>query len=120
MEHPSANDILSRIEWCRLQRKGAVTRDEEEGWYAEEAGLIDALLGRDQAGITHPSLLERYKLGLQDGQALIRLLQPATGWLKAIMEGLEQVASRQQTGSAKVPVSPSARSSKVHDERAML
>lgn len=79
MEHPSnANDILSRIEWCRLERKGAVTRDEEEGWQAEEAGLIDALLGRDRTESrrnSHPSLLQRYQLGLQDGQALIRLFQ---------------------------------------------
>ncbi len=71
MDH-SPNDILSRIEWCRLERKGAVTRDEEERWQAEEAGLIDALLGRDRTEIrknSHPSLLERYKLGLQDGRS---------------------------------------------------
>lgn len=74
----SPNEILSRIEWCRLRRKWAVTREEEEGWQAEEAGLTDALLGRDRTEIRrncHPSLLERYQLGLQDGQALMRLHQ---------------------------------------------
>lgn len=95
MQH-SPNEILSRIEWCRLQRRGAVTRDEEEGWYAEEAGLIDALLGRDRTAITHPSLLERYKLGLEDGQALMHFapaLQP--GAVKSeIMAGVGQVPSR--------------------------
>ena len=70
-ENLSRDQILSRIEWCWLQRKGAVTRDEEEGWYAEEAGLIDALLGRDRTEITHPCLLSRYQLGLRDGQALL-------------------------------------------------
>lgn len=95
MDHPR-NDILSRIEWCWLQRKGAVTRDEEEGWYAEEAGLIDALLGRDRTAFTPPSLLERYKLGLHDGQALMRLSQRSNRETvkSEIMEGLGQVASR--------------------------
>ena len=77
MEH-STNEILSRIEWCRLQRKGAVMQHEEEGWQAEEAGLIDALLGRDRTESrrnSHLSSLERYELGLQDGQALMRLIQ---------------------------------------------
>ena len=63
------------MQWCWLQRKVAVTRDEEEGWYAEEAGLIDALLGEDRIATTHPSLLERYKHGLEDGQTLLRLSQ---------------------------------------------
>jgi len=67
------------MQWCWLQRKVAVTRDEEEGWYAEEAGLIDALLGRDRTATTLPTLRERYGLGLEDGQALMRFapaLQP--------------------------------------------
>jgi len=91
----SPNEILARIEWFRLQRKGVVTRDEEEGWYAEEAGLIDALLGRDRTAFTHPSLLQRYKIGLQDGQALLRFQRNNQDAVKSeIMEGLEQVASR--------------------------
>ena len=95
----STNEILSRIEWCRLQRKGAVTRDEEEGWQAEEAGLIDALLGRDRTAMrktSHPSFLERYRLGLQDGRVLMRFapaLQPG-GVESEIVEGLGQVPSR--------------------------
>jgi len=95
----STNEILSRIEWCRLQRKGAVTRDEEEGWQAEEAGLIDALLGRDRTEMrktSHPSLLERYRLGLQDGRVLMRFA-PALqsgGVESEIVEGRGQVPSR--------------------------
>lgn len=94
----SPNTILSRMERCRLQRKGSVTRDEEEGWYAEEAGLVDALLGRDRTATTHPSLLERYRLGLEDGQALLRFasaLPLQLGGVKSeSMERLAQVPSR--------------------------
>lgn len=91
----SQNDILARIEWCRIQRKGIVMRDEEEGWYAEEAGLIDALLGRDQTALTHPSLLQRYRIGLQDGQALLRFQRTNQEAVKSeVMEGLGQFASR--------------------------
>jgi hypothetical protein len=92
----STNAILSRIGRCRLQRRGAVIRNEEEGWYAEEAGLIDALLGRDRTPTTHPSLLERYKLGLEDGQALLRLPQRSNqeAAKSEIMKELVQVPSR--------------------------
>ena len=79
MEH-SPNGIFSRIEWCRLQRKRkiAVTLEEEEGWQAEEAGLIDAWLGRDRTATrrnSRPSLLRRYERGLRDGQALMDVLR---------------------------------------------
>jgi hypothetical protein len=92
----SINAILSRLGWCRLQRKGAITRDEEEGWYAEEAGLTDALLRKDRTATTHPSLLERYRLGLEDGQALLRLSQHRNqeAVKSEIMEGVGQVRSR--------------------------
>ena len=71
-------------------------RDEEAGWYAEEAGLIDALLGIDRTATTHPSLLERYRLGLEDGQALLRLSQRSNheSVKSEIMEGLGPVPSR--------------------------
>lgn len=93
----STNAILSRMKWCRLQRRKAVRRDEEAGWYAEEAGLIDALLGKDRTATTHPSLLERYKYGLEDGQALVRSSQRSNQEAvksEIIMEGLGQVPSR--------------------------
>jgi len=92
----STNAILSRMKWCRLQRRKAVRRDEEAGWYAEEAGLIDALLGEDRIATTHPSLLERYKHGLEDGQTLLRLSQRSNqeAVKSEIMEGLGPVPSR--------------------------
>ena len=92
----STNAILSRMKWCRLQRRKAVRRDEEAGWYAEEAGLIDALLGKDRTATTHPSLLERYKYGLEDGQALVRLSQRRNekSVESEITEGLGPVPSR--------------------------
>ncbi len=72
------SDILWRIEWCRVKRQQAPTPEEEEGWLAEAVGLIDALLGLDRTeswNNSHPTLVERYELGLADGQTLMNLLQ---------------------------------------------
>jgi hypothetical protein len=69
--------IISRIEWCRLQQQlHSVTREEREGWWAEEAGLVDALGCRDRIAFIreeHRSQFTRYQCGLEDGQALLRL-----------------------------------------------
>ena len=71
------NNIISRIEWCRLhQQLHSVTREEREGWGAEEAGRVDALFGRDRTALMreeHRSQFFRYQCGLEDGQALLRL-----------------------------------------------
>ena len=67
--------ITSRIEWCRRQKTQARVRLELEGWQAEEEGLRDALLNQDHTNeYQHgpPGVFERYAMGLQDGQALIR------------------------------------------------
>jgi hypothetical protein len=76
MKHEPMN-IISRIEWCRLQQRlHSITKDERAGWRAEEAGLLDALVCRDR----NPYMREeqrsqciRYQCGLEDGQALLRL-----------------------------------------------
>jgi hypothetical protein len=72
-------NIISRIEWCRLrQLLPTVTREEREGWRAEEAGLVDALFGRDREAFVreeHRSQFGRYQRGLEDGQALLRFQQ---------------------------------------------
>lgn len=71
----TTNPVLFRIEWCRRQRTKTHTGPEHEGWRAEEEGLRDALLNRDHTShYRHaaPGMLERYVLGFQDGQALIR------------------------------------------------
>lgn len=68
--------ILSRIEWCRQQRTQERTEPELEGWRAEEEGLRDALFHRDhtnQYWYRPPAVVERYAMGFEDGQALIRL-----------------------------------------------
>lgn len=69
--------IISRIEWCRLQQQlHSVTREERAGWRAEEAGLVDALGYRDRIAFMreeHRSQFTRYQCGLEDGQALLRL-----------------------------------------------
>ena len=104
----SPNAILSRIECCRIQRKAAVTWDEEGAWKAEEAGLIDAFLGRDrpETGETYePGMLARYELGLRDGQALLRIQKvhgkKPTGSVRArIVEALSQVPYLKQVDSA--------------------
>ena len=72
-----STQIMSRIEWCRLQQQvHSVTRDERAGWRAEEVGLSDALLGRDRTARMregHRSQFTRYEWGLEDGQALLCL-----------------------------------------------
>ena len=69
--------IISRIQWCRLQQQlHSVTPDERAGWRAEEAGLVDALGCRDRIAFTreeYRSQFTRYQCGLEDGQALLRL-----------------------------------------------
>jgi hypothetical protein len=69
--------IISRIQWCRLQQQlPSVTREERAGWRAEEAGLVDALGCRDRIAFMreeHRSHFTRYQCGLADGQALLRL-----------------------------------------------
>ena len=70
------HSFRTRIEWCERLRKMAVTREEEEGWQAEEAGLLDAFLGIDRTELTtncHPHRLNRYQLGLRDGRTVMRM-----------------------------------------------
>jgi len=72
-----STSIISRIEWCRLQQQlHSVTREERAGWRAEEAGLVDALGGRDRIAFMrgeHRSQVTRYQRGLEDGKVLLRL-----------------------------------------------
>lgn len=75
MASTTPNPVIFRMEWCRQQRTKAHTRPEHEGWRAEEEGLRDALLNRDHTKEYRnapPGVFERYLLGFQDGQALIR------------------------------------------------
>ncbi|OQW59621.1 MAG: hypothetical protein BVN28_10625 [Nitrospira sp. ST-bin4] len=68
--------IGSRLAWCRLQRKRALTKDEAEKFRAEEAGLLDALHERTRNGLygqDQRACRERYEIGLHDGQALMNL-----------------------------------------------
>ena len=71
------NQIISRIQWCRLQQQlHSVTPDERAGWRAEEAGLVDALGCRDRIDFMreeYRSQFTRYQCGLEDGRALLRL-----------------------------------------------
>jgi len=77
-------NIISRIEWCRLQQLlPSVTREEREGWRAEEVGLVDALFGRDRTAFVreeHRSQFTRYQRGLEDGQALLCFQQVNSRW----------------------------------------
>lgn len=70
-----ANPLRARIEWCQVQRIGSCTREEHEGWVAEVAGLRDAFLGTDRTDLARmcfPAHVNRYQLGLRDGQAIMR------------------------------------------------
>lgn len=69
------NHLRARILDCRTFRREAATVEEQEGWLAEEAGLIDALLGRDRSALPRhdgpASQRDRYILGLHDGRTLV-------------------------------------------------
>ena len=67
--------LIARIGWCHRQAMEALTTLEAEGWYAEQNGLIDALIERECAHEYHnrPALRERYNRGLQDGRVLIQV-----------------------------------------------
>jgi hypothetical protein len=67
--------ITARIEWCRRQSTQTCAPLEIAEWRAEAEGLQDALLHRDHTNQYQqgsPSVFERYALGLQDGQAVLR------------------------------------------------
>ena len=108
-----SNHIISRIAWCRLQQQiRSVTRGERAGWRAEEAGLVDALGGRDRIAFMrreHRSQFTRYQCGLEDGQALLRL-SALTSRGTTRMEGgspaplTTRVNSRPSHASRPVPV----------------
>jgi hypothetical protein len=74
MAYPT-NSIISRIAWCQEQEKRARSEPELEGWRAEEEGLRDALHYIDQRNRYQdcpPAVFQRYVMGFEDGQALIR------------------------------------------------
>jgi len=113
----AANELQRRIEWCHLQRSMAVTRDEDEGWQAEEAGLSDALHSVDRTEHWNnfsPSRVTRYEVGLRDGLALraVMRLRHSSNRLREAAEGLNPVASPQQAGDAESTASLSAQSFK--------
>jgi hypothetical protein len=71
----ATSSIETRIEWCRRQKSQARTPLEFERWRAEEEGLQDAILKTDhtnQYRQAPPDVFERYAIGLQDGQVLMR------------------------------------------------
>ncbi|MDZ4734548.1 MAG: hypothetical protein SGJ16_13310 [Nitrospirota bacterium] len=73
--------IISRIVWCRLQQQiHTGTREERADWWAEEAGLEDALYGRDRTAVMreeHRAQLKRYIGGLEDGKSLLHCFMSA-------------------------------------------
>ena len=97
-------NIISRIEWCRLQQQlHSGTRDEHAGWLAEEAGLVDALGCRDRIAFMreHQPQFTRYQCGLEDGQVILRLSTPTShgttrteGWSPAPVTTLARVDGR--------------------------
>jgi hypothetical protein len=109
-------NIISRIAWCRLQQHlHSITKDERAGWRAEEAGLVDALGGRDRIAFMreeHRSQFIRYQCGLEDGKALLRL-STLTPCGMTRMEGLGPARS---TTPARVDRRPSQAPRPVHVE----
>ena len=109
-------DIISRIEWCRLQQQlHSIRQDERADWCAEEAGLVDALFGKDRTALmreVHRPQLMRYQCGLEDGRALLRLNTP-TPWGTTRME---DVGSTPLMTPAQVDRRPSQAPSPTHVE----
>ena len=109
-------NIISRIQWCRLQQQlHSFTRKEREGWRAEEAGLVDALGCRDRIAFMrkeHRSQFTRYQCGLEDGEALLRLSTLFPSGVTS-MEGLGPARS---TTTARVDRRPSHAPPPVHVE----
>lgn len=70
------NHLRARILDCRTLRREAATVEEQERWRAEEAGLMDALLGIDRTAEPHalgsPAQRERYVVGLHDGRTILQ------------------------------------------------
>ena len=72
----SSTLIGSRLAWCRLQRKQALTKDEADRFLAEEEGLLDAMFGLDRKymyALARGAQRASYETGLHDGQALMGL-----------------------------------------------
>ena len=107
-------NIISRIQWCRLQQQlHSVTRDERAGWRAEEAGLVDALGCRDRIAFMreeHRSQFIRYQRGLEDGRARLRLPASTPGG----MTRAEELGPATLTTPARVDNHLSTAPSRVH------
>ena len=107
-------NIISRIEWCRLQQQlHSITKDERAGWRAEEAGLVDALGCRDRIAFMreeYRSQFIRYQCGLEDGRALLRI-SALTSCGRMPVEGVDQTP---RTASAWVNRRPSQAPAPVH------
>lgn len=77
--HKLLIDLKARIEWCQQQGRTATSVADKQAWWAEEAGLVDALRGKSSASSSPESFgnhLARYHLGLQEGLAIMRLIEP--------------------------------------------
>jgi hypothetical protein len=107
-------NIISRIEWCRLQQHlHSITKEERAGWRAEEAGLVDALGCRDRIAFMreeHRSQFIRYQCGLEDGRALLRL----STLLPCGMTRMKRLGPTPLTTPAWVDRRPSQAPSRVH------
>ena len=109
-------NIISRIQWCRLQQqRPAVTQEARVGWRMEEAGLMDALGNRERTAFMreeYRSQFPRYQCGLEDGKALLRVsVVFASG-----MTPMEGLGSARSTTPARVDRRPSHAPPPVHAE----
>ena len=109
-------NIVSRIQWCRLQQQlPSATQEERVGWRMEEAGLMDALGNRDRTAFMrqeYRSQFPRYQCGLEDGKALLRV---STVFARG-MTPMEGLGSARSTTRARVDRRPSHAPPPVHAE----
>ncbi len=101
--------IVSRIKWCRLQQSLlVVSKDECAGWRAEEAGLVDALHGRNRTALMRKkphSQFIRYQCGLEDGQALLRIGTPIPRSIRVKGQSSARLTNTARLASRRSPAS---------------
>ena len=87
--------LNARLLRCQQLQALSSTREEKEGWVAEEAGLRDAVFGTERTDlirVSYPSQVERYQLGFEEGLALLSSRSGKTTW-REISEGVRHSCS---------------------------
>lgn len=92
--------VSVRIAWCRQRSRQARSEPEADAWQAEADGLRDAVMDRDHSDdyrLCSLEIRERYRLGLQDGIAMLHTSRIQRA--KQADHGISQAAPRMELGT---------------------